>query len=133
MTQGRAHAYVPLLSGYQDEALDFYVGKLGFEARSADAQLEQFMRWLAASLRSLGDPERQLVVMVPGLPAHDPAETAETDSPAAISKGASDGFGGSSRTDDCRRVYETLRDQAASRSHRRSRPRALLRHRLRVA
>ncbi len=86
-----------------DEAIDFYVGKLGFEV-SADAQLEQF-RWL--TLIVPGRPEHEIVVMVPGSPAHDP-ETAATIFDA-MSKGA---FGmGILATDDCRGVFETLRDR----------------------
>ena len=46
----------------QDEALDFYVGKLGLEV-STDAQLE-FMRWLTVNVP--GQPDRELVLMVPG-------------------------------------------------------------------
>ena len=87
----------------QDEALEFYVGKLGLEV-STDAQLE-FMRWLTVNVP--GQPDRELVLMVPGPPAHDP-ETAE-EVRRLIGKGAM-GFV-IFTTDDCRRTYETLRDR----------------------
>ncbi len=85
----------------QDEALDFYVGKLGFEVHT-DAQLD-FMRWLTINLP--GHPERELILMVPGPPALDP-DTAE------VVRGLlGKGVGGAViiTTDDCRGTYETLR------------------------
>jgi catechol 2,3-dioxygenase-like lactoylglutathione lyase family enzyme len=85
----------------QDEALDFYVGKLGFEVHT-DAQLD-FMRWLTINLP--GQPERELILMVPGPPALDP-DTAE------VVRGLlGKGIGGAViiTTDDCRATYETLR------------------------
>ena len=56
----------------QDEALDFYVGKLGFEVNT-DADLG-FMRWLTVNFP--GQPDQQLLLEKPGPPAHDDA-TAE--------------------------------------------------------
>lgn len=56
----------------QDEALDFYVGKLGMEVNT-DQDLG-FMRWLTVNLP--GDPEREILLETPGSPALDPA-TAE--------------------------------------------------------
>ena len=56
----------------QDEALDFYVGKLGFELNT-DADLG-FMRWLTVNFP--GQPDQQLLLEKPGPPAHDDA-TAE--------------------------------------------------------
>src|SRR3712207_9463600 len=56
----------------QDEALDFYVGKLGFEVNT-DADLG-FMRWLTVNFP--GQPDLQLLLEKPGPPAHDEA-TAE--------------------------------------------------------
>ena len=49
----------------QDEALDFYVGKLGFEVR-ADLDLG-FMRWLTISVP--GHPEREILFERPGPPS----------------------------------------------------------------
>lgn len=51
----------------QDEALDFYVGKLGMEIKN-DADLG-FMRWLTVNVA--GDPARELLLIKPGPPAHD--------------------------------------------------------------
>jgi len=85
----------------QDQALDFYVGKLGFEVHT-DAQLD-FMRWLTINVP--GQPERELILMVPGPPALDP-DTAE------VVRGLlGKGVGGAViiTTDDCRGTYETLR------------------------
>src|SRR6185436_9685103 len=56
----------------QDEALDFYVGKLGMEVNT-DVDMG-FMRWLTVNVP--GEPDRQILLEVPGPPAHDDA-TAE--------------------------------------------------------
>ena len=84
----------------QDEALDFYVGKLGLEIHT-DAQLE-FMRWLTVNVP--GSPEREIMLMVPGPPGLDP-ETAEQVR-ALLGKGV----GGAHifTAPDCRGLYETL-------------------------
>src|SRR5690606_16149148 len=57
----------------QDEALDFYVGKLGLEVHT-DADLG-FMRWL--TLNVPGAPERQILLEKPGPPACDDATAAQ--------------------------------------------------------
>lgn len=49
----------------QDEALDFYVGKLGLEVHT-DADLG-FMRWLTVNVP--GDKSRQILLELPGPPA----------------------------------------------------------------
>jgi len=56
----------------QDEALDFYVGKLGLEVHT-DADLG-FMRWLTVNVA--GSPEREILLERPGPPAMS-EETAE--------------------------------------------------------
>ena len=56
----------------QDEALDFYVNKLGLEVKS-DIDLG-FMRWLTVCVP--GHPEREILLERPGAPAMDNA-TAE--------------------------------------------------------
>jgi catechol 2,3-dioxygenase-like lactoylglutathione lyase family enzyme len=66
----------------QDEALDFYVGKLGLEV-SADFDLG-FMRWL--TVRAPGDDGREILLELPGAPAHDPATTEQIRE--LVSKGA---------------------------------------------
>src|ERR671916_1624628 len=57
----------------QDEALDFYIGKLGFELNT-DADLG-FMRWLTVNVP--GDPGREILLERPGPPAHDEATAAQ--------------------------------------------------------
>ena len=88
----------------QDEALDFYVGKLGFEVAS-DVDMG-FMRWLTVS--APGDPDRQVLLEVPGPPAHDDATTAQVRE--LVTKGAT-GFALGIQTDDCRRTFEELKAQ----------------------
>ena len=66
------HAFIYVLD--QDEALDFYVGKLGMVVHT-DADLG-VMRWLTVSLPD--EPDHELVLMVPGPPAYDD-ETADAD------------------------------------------------------
>jgi catechol 2,3-dioxygenase-like lactoylglutathione lyase family enzyme len=85
----------------QDEALEFYVGKLGLEVHT-DQDLG-FMRWLTVNVP--GDSGRQLLLERPGQPAHDEA-TAETVR-ELVTKGASGGWIGFT-TSDCRKTYEEL-------------------------
>ncbi|MFD3484159.1 MULTISPECIES: VOC family protein [unclassified Streptomyces] len=86
----------------QDEALDFYVGKLGLEVHT-DADLG-FMRWLTVNVP--GVPDRQILLEKPGPPAMS-EETAQQVR-ELVTKGAT---GGSLffTTDDCRGTYETLK------------------------
>jgi catechol 2,3-dioxygenase-like lactoylglutathione lyase family enzyme len=86
----------------QQEALDFYVGKLGFQV-SADVDLG-FMRWLTVSPPD--DPDRHVLLEIPGPPAHDEATAAQVRE--LVTKGAT-GFALGLTTDDCRKVYETLK------------------------
>ncbi|WP_106399386.1 VOC family protein [Actinocorallia populi] len=84
----------------QDEALDFYVGKLGLEV-SADVDMG-FMRWLTVNVP--GD-DRHILLEKPGPPAMS-EETAQQVR-ELVSKGAMGGHLIFS-TDDCRKTYETL-------------------------
>jgi catechol 2,3-dioxygenase-like lactoylglutathione lyase family enzyme len=87
----------------QDQALDFYVGKLGLEVQS-DADLG-FMRWLTVSVP--GQPDRELILQTPGPPMHDDA-TAE-QMRELITKGA---MGPAIFTvDDIQETYKTLRER----------------------
>ncbi|MGW0226703.1 VOC family protein [Actinopolymorpha singaporensis] len=86
----------------QDEALDFYVGKLGLEV-SADIDLG-FMRWL--TVRVPGDSDRDILLEKPGPPSHDEATAAQIRE--LVTKGAL-GFTVGFTTDDCHKTYETLR------------------------
>jgi catechol 2,3-dioxygenase-like lactoylglutathione lyase family enzyme len=84
----------------QQEALDFYVGKLGLEVNT-DADLG-FMRWLTLSVP--GDPGREILLERPGPPSMDDATAEQVRE--LVTKGAAGWIGFT--TDDCRRTYETL-------------------------
>lgn len=94
------HSQVYVLD--QDEALDFYVGKLGFEV-SADFDLG-FMRWLTVSFP--GQPEFNLLLERPGPPSHDEA-TAELMR-ELVTKGAM-GVAAIIEVDDVHATYEDLK------------------------
>jgi catechol 2,3-dioxygenase-like lactoylglutathione lyase family enzyme len=85
----------------QDEALDFYVGKLGLEVAN-DVDLG-FMRWLTVQVP--GDPEREVLLENPGPPAMDDATAEQVRE--LVTKGATGGWLGFT-TDDCRKTYEEL-------------------------
>ena len=85
----------------QDQALEFYVGKLGLEVKQ-DLPLG-FMRWLTVGVP--GDTTREILLELPGPPAMDEA-TAQTVR-ELVSKGAT-GFTVGFTTDDCQKTYETL-------------------------
>jgi catechol 2,3-dioxygenase-like lactoylglutathione lyase family enzyme len=86
----------------QQEALDFYVGKLGLEV-SNDLDMG-VMRWL--TVRVPGDPSRDILLELPGPPAidHKAAEQVRE----LVSKGAS-GFTVGFTTSDAKKTYETLK------------------------
>ena len=86
----------------QDEALDFYVGKLGFEV-AADIDMG-FMRWLTVS--PPGQPDREILLERPGPPAHDDATAEQVRE--LVTKGAT-GFAIGFRTDDARKTYDDLK------------------------
>ena len=88
----------------QDEALDFYVGKLGLEV-ATDIDLG-FMRWL--TVRVPGDPAREILLETPKPPVYDPATTNAVRE--MVTKGASGGtlfF----NTDDAVRAHAELKDK----------------------
>jgi catechol 2,3-dioxygenase-like lactoylglutathione lyase family enzyme len=97
-----SHTFINVLD--QDEALDFYVGKLGMTVRT-DADLGN-MRWLTVGFPD--QPELELVLMLPGPPAYDDATAAQIRE--LVTKGAGGG-GLIFQTDDCRAVYESLRSK----------------------
>jgi catechol 2,3-dioxygenase-like lactoylglutathione lyase family enzyme len=94
------HTFLHVLD--QDEALDFYVGKLGMVV-NADADLG-FMRWLTVSPPD--QPDLELGLMLPGPPAYDDATAEQIRE--LVTKGAAGG-GVIFQTDDCRGTYEELR------------------------
>ncbi len=97
MFKALTHTFIYVLD--QDEALDFYVGKLGLEIQN-DANLG-FMRWLTVNVP--GRPESELVLSVPEM-GNDEATAAEIR--ALVTKGG--GSGVIFSVDDCRRTYDEL-------------------------
>ena len=93
------HAFIHVLD--QDEALDFYVGKLGMVVHT-DADLG-FMRWLTVTAPD--EPDLQVGLMLPGPPAYDDA-TAEQIRELVAKGGAGGGL--IFATDDCRATYDRL-------------------------
>jgi catechol 2,3-dioxygenase-like lactoylglutathione lyase family enzyme len=86
----------------QEEAIDFYVGKLGFEI-SSDVDLG-FMRWLTVAPPN--QPDRSILLEVPGPPS-------QSDETAAVIRDLlTKGALGSTilNTDDCRGDYKRLKD-----------------------
>lgn len=94
------HTFIHVLD--QDEALDFYVGKLGMVVHT-DADLG-FMRFLTVNLPD--QPDVQLNLMKPGPPAYDEATAKEIRE--LVTKGAAGG-GVIFETDDCYGTYERLK------------------------
>ncbi|MFY1698718.1 MULTISPECIES: VOC family protein [unclassified Solwaraspora] len=87
----------------QDEALEFYVGKLGLEV--ADDIDMGFMRWLTVRVPG-DDPDRIILLEKPGPPAMDAATAAQVRE--LIAKGAS-GFSVGFTTDDARKTFDELK------------------------
>ena len=108
----------------QDEALEFYVGKLGLEVNT-DQDLG-FMRWLTVNVP--GEPDRQILLEVPGPPAMDEATAEQVRE--LLTKGAMGGWL-CIATDD---AQQDLRHAAGPRRRaHRGADRAPVRHRLRIA
>ena len=85
----------------QDEALDFYVNKLGLEV---GRDLKQgLFRWL--TVRVPGDAGTEIFLEEPGPPVHDEATAAQLRE--LITKGAMGSL--VLESDDVRGLYETLR------------------------
>ena len=85
----------------KDEALDFYVGKLGLE-KGNDVRQGSY-RWL--TVRVPGEDGTEISLEQPGSPLHDDATAAQLRE--LITKGAMSGL--VFVTDDVRELYETLR------------------------
>jgi catechol 2,3-dioxygenase-like lactoylglutathione lyase family enzyme len=94
-----SHTFLYVLD--QDEALDFYVGKLGMVVQT-DADLGN-MRWLTVAFPE--QPDVELALMKPGPPVHDDATADQLRE--LITKGAGDGL--IFQTDDCQGTYEQLK------------------------
>ena len=85
----------------KDEALDFYVNKLGLEVAQDFKQGP--VRWL--TVRVPGEPGTEISLEQPGPPLHDEATAEQLRE--LITKGALGGL--VFITDDARRLYETLK------------------------
>ena len=88
----------------QDEALDFYVGKLGLVVKE-DMNLGP-MRWLTVAVP--GDPERAILLELPGPPSMD--EKSGEQMRELVSKGAT-GFTVGFATSDARKLYAELKEK----------------------
>jgi len=86
----------------QDEALDYYVNKLGLEV--GQDFMQGMFRWL--TVRVPGDPSIEIFLEKPGPPAHDEATAAQLRE--LITKGAM-GFTVAFQTDDCKALFEQLK------------------------
>jgi catechol 2,3-dioxygenase-like lactoylglutathione lyase family enzyme len=84
----------------KEEALDFYVGKLGLE-KSNDVQQGDY-RWL--TVRVPGDPSTEISLEQPGAPLHDEATAQQIRE--LVTKGALGGL--VFITDDARGLYDDL-------------------------
>ena len=90
----------------QEEALDFYVNKLGLE-KGTDIRQGPF-RWL--TVRFPSDPEVEIFLEEPGPPVHDEATAAQLRE--LITKGAMASI--VLHTDDAKGLYETLKSRGVT-------------------
>ena len=90
----------------QEEALDFYVNKMGLE-KGQDIKQGPF-RWL--TVRFPDNPEVEIFLEEPGPPVHDEATAAQLRE--LISKGAMGSL--VFETDDARGLYETLKERGVT-------------------
>ena len=90
----------------KDEALDFYVKKLGLE-KGNDVKQGSY-RWL--TVRVPGDPGTEISLEEPGSPLHDEATAAQLRE--LITKGAMSSL--VFRSDDVRGLYEILQARGVS-------------------
>jgi catechol 2,3-dioxygenase-like lactoylglutathione lyase family enzyme len=87
----------------QDEALDFYTQKLGFEVKT-DARLDDF-RWL--TVNPPGQPDHELILLEPGPPMMD--QEAAEQLRVLVAKGV---IGpGAFAIDDCAAAYARLSER----------------------
>ena len=90
----------------KDEALDFYVNKLGLE-KGNDVRQGDY-RWL--TVRVPGQPGTEVSLEQPGSPLHDEATAAQLRE--LITKGALGGL--VFITDDAQGLYETLKERGVT-------------------
>jgi catechol 2,3-dioxygenase-like lactoylglutathione lyase family enzyme len=88
----------------QDEALEFYTRKLGFEVRE-DVTLGDY-RWLTVG--PVSQPDAQFILSLPGPPAIDPDDAEQLM--ALVARGAVSGAGSVIfQSDDVRATYDDLK------------------------
>ena len=90
----------------KDEALDFYVNKLGLEV--GDDFKQGSYRWL--TVRVPGEPGIVVNLEEPGPPLHDEATGAQIRE--LVTKGAMNGL--VFQTDDTRALFETLKERGVT-------------------
>jgi catechol 2,3-dioxygenase-like lactoylglutathione lyase family enzyme len=90
----------------KDEALDFYVNKLGLEVGSDFTQGSY--RWL--TVRVPGQPDVEIGLEQPGPPLHDDETAAQIRE--LITKGALSGL--VFHTDDAQALYQTLQERGVT-------------------
>jgi catechol 2,3-dioxygenase-like lactoylglutathione lyase family enzyme len=100
MLTSLSHTFIYVLD--HDEAIDFYVNKLGLEI-ATDADLGPF-RWLTVQVP--GRPETVLVLATPDM-GHDEETTAAIRD--LVVKGGGNGV--IFNVEDCRKTYEALREK----------------------
>ena len=100
MLTSLSHSFIYVLD--HDEAVDFYVGKLGLEV-GTDADLGPF-RWL--SVHVPGRPESAIVLATPEMGHDEETAAAIRD---LVAKGAGNGV--IFNVDDCRSTYEALAEK----------------------
>jgi catechol 2,3-dioxygenase-like lactoylglutathione lyase family enzyme len=90
----------------QDEALEFYTQKLGFEVNT-DAEMDDF-RWLTVNAPER--PDHELILLVPGPPMMDEESAAQVK--ALVAKGV---LGACAfETDDCRATHAQLNERGVT-------------------
>ena len=90
----------------KEEALDFYVGKLGLE-KSNDVKQGDY-RWL--TVRVPGDASTEISLEQPGAPLHDEATAQQIRE--LVTKGALGGL--VFITDDARGLFDTLKERGVA-------------------
>ncbi len=87
----------------QEQAKDFYVGKLGFEVRT-DATMDNGFRWL--TVRTKGQPDLEIILIEPKpSPMFDEAAAANVRNLLDRDMLGAGAF----ETDDCKKTYEELK------------------------
>ena len=111
MIQKMSHTTIYVLD--QDQAKEFYVGKLGFEVK-VDQSLPNGFRWLTVAPK--GQSEIEIILMKVGSggdfekmkDSNGKTDTKDVDTVAALLKKGM--FGpGAFQTADCRKTYEELK------------------------